>query len=267
MKKVLLFITILLTVIACTISFPSSSSYDREVETGVAVAFTQTALAAAQQSPAATMTLESAVSPTPTLTQTPPADDPKIQLGDPDWQDDITSDKNWSLAQVNEGIGEDVFTHSKGAIAARNSFSFNWILTYFSFRDAYLEAKFEVDTCSKNDRYGLMARAKDYADGIAYYYTVTCDGHYNLRRVTTSGTTELLDSPSSEALNAGSDQSNTLGMWLKGSTIRLYANNQFLTEINDSQIDVDGHFGFFVNSAQTPGFTVHLDEIAYWLID
>jgi uncharacterized protein YxeA len=50
MKKVLLFITILLTVIACTISFPSSSSYDREVETGVAVAFTQTALAAAQQS-------------------------------------------------------------------------------------------------------------------------------------------------------------------------------------------------------------------------
>jgi hypothetical protein len=34
---------------------------------------------------------------------------------------------------VNQGIGEDIFTHSKGRLTAQNSFNFNWILTYFTF--------------------------------------------------------------------------------------------------------------------------------------
>jgi len=266
MKKLFLFISILLVVISCTVSFPSSS-IDRDVETGVAVAFTQTALAAAQPNPSASLTPESTLSPSPTLTQTPPADDPKALLGDPDWLDDLSSEKNWSLDAVNESIGEEVYSHSKGKLNARNSYSYNWLLTYFSFRDAYLEAKFEIETCSKNDQYGLVVRAEDYGDGDAYYFTVTCDGQFDLRRETPSGSTLLLDMPSSDVINSGSDQTNTLGIWLEGSTIRLYANNQFLTEVKDNSIDTDGHFGIFVNSNQTPGFTIHVDEIAYWLID
>ena len=264
MKKIIPLLVILMTMMACTISFPSSS-IDKDVQTGVAVAFTQTAMAAAQ--PTQTIAPTSAITPTPTLTQTPPADDPKTQLGSPDWKDDLSSAKNWSLDQVNAGIGEEVFTHSGGRLTAQNSYSFNWLLIYLHFRDAYLEAKFEVDTCSKNDQYGLVARAKDYADGIAYYYTVTCDGHYNLMKDTAAGTTLLLESPSSDFINKGSDQTNTIGIWLKGSTIRLYANNHFLTEVVDKSIDADGHYGLFVNSAQTPGFTIHMDEIAYWLLD
>ncbi len=266
MKRITPLLMMLLTMVACTISFPSSS-FDKDVQTGVAVAFTQTAMAAAQPTQAQTASPASAtVAASPTLTQTPPADDPKTQLGSPDWKDDLSSDKNWSLDQVNAGIGEDVFTHSSGRLDAQNSFSFNWILTYLHFRDAYLEAKFDVDTCSKNDQYGLMVRAKDYVDGIAYYYMVTCDGHYNLLKDTAGGNTQLLESPTSDVLNKGSGQTNTLGIWVKGSIIRLYANNHFLKEVSDSSIDADGHFGMFVNSAQTPGFTVHMDEIAYWLL-
>ncbi len=267
MKKMIPLLTILLTVISCTISFPSSSSFDRDVETGVGVAFTQTALAAAQPGPSATLTPTDEPQTTPTATQTPPADDPKETLGDPDWSDDLSSDKNWSLDAVNEGIGEDVFSHASGKLIASNTFNFTWLLTYLHFRDAYLEAKFEVETCSKNDQYGLMVRAKDYVDGIAYFYMVTCDGHYNLRSTTASGTVQLLDSPASDAINSGSNQTNTLGIWLDGSTIRLYANNQFLQEVKDASIDADGHFGLFINSAQTPDFTIRMDEIAYWLID
>jgi hypothetical protein len=96
-----------------------------------------------------------------------------------------------------------------------------------------------------------MVRAKDYIDGIAYYYIVSCDGHYNLEKQTAGGTTKLLESPSSDVINKGSNQTNTLGIWIKGSTIRLYANNHFLTEVTDKSIDTDGHFGFFVNSNQT----------------
>ena len=59
---------------------------------------------------------------------------------------------------------------------------FIWWLTYLSFKDAYLEATFEVEDCSANDQYGLVVRAPDYEDGRGYYYTLTCGGQYDLRR-------------------------------------------------------------------------------------
>ena len=77
----------------------------------------------------------------------------------------------------------------------------------------------------------------------------------------------LLNFPSSSAINSGSNQTNTLGIWVKDKVIRLYVNNQFLTEINDGSLTDEGHFGIFINSTQTPGFTIHMDEIAYWLLD
>ncbi len=267
MKKYLPLIGISLITIACMTSLPGSSFNDN-VATQVALSFTQTALQGIVENGTIAPTSGSQETLTPTASQTPPADDPKTLLGSPDWQDDLSSGNNWSIKLGEEiEVGKTIFTQSNGRLNAVNNFQFNWWLSYYSFRNAYLEAKFDVDECSENDEYGLVVRAADYSNGIAYYYMVTCDGKYGLMRDTASGTSMLLDMLSSDVINSGSNQTNTFGIWIDGSTIRLYANNHFLSEVNDSSIDTDGHFGLFISSAKTPNFTIHMDEIAYWLLD
>lgn len=267
MKKAFPLILLILVSVACTISFPSSSK-DQDIAAGVAVAFTQTAMQATADAQQASATPEPAAQPT--ATQTPPANDPKSVLGDPDWQDTLSNGKNWSLDEGPVEIGSATFSQSNGRLNVVNnstSSGFIYWLTYLTFQDAYLEATFDVDNCSTNDQYGLVVRAPNYDDGRGYYYTMTCGGQYDLRRWDNSGSTMLLNLPSSAAINSGSNQTNTLGIWIQGKVIRLYVNNQFLTEINDGSLSAEGHFGLFINSVQTPGFTIHMDEISYWLLD
>lgn len=267
MKKTIPLIFILFTLLACTISLPGSS-FQNDVSTQVALAFTETALQGTLESQTGTVSPSTPQeTPTSTTTQTPPADDPKIILGDPDWEDDLSSGKNWSLSEGDVEVGKSTFSASGGKLTAVNNFGYNWWLTYFNFEDAYLEAVFEVETCADDDQYGLVIRSQDYEDGIGYYYTITCGGKYDLVRETSSGSISLVGLTTSPAINSGSNQTNTLGIWADGSVIRLYINNQFLKEINDSNLQVDGHFGLFLYSTQTPNFTLHMDEIAYWLLD
>jgi hypothetical protein len=40
-----------------------------------------------------------------------------------------------------------------------------------------------------------------------------------------------------------------------------------LEEITDTELGQEGHFGIFINAAKTPGFTVRMDEISYWLLE
>lgn len=269
MKKTLLLVILLIFSLACTISLPGSS-FDKDVAVGVALALTETALQATSDVQNATDTPQPEITTTPTATRTPPADDPKTVLGNPGWRDTLSNGKNWQLDSGDVTYGDTTFSHADGKLTAVNSVRGDgmiWYLSYLSFEDAYLEATFELENCSAGDQYGLVVRAADYNDGISYYYIATCGGQYDLRRWSSAGSTLLLDSLSSDAFNSGSNQTNTLGIWIKDDIIRLYANNQFLTEVEDNSITGEGHFGFFINAVQTSGFTIHMDEIAYWLLD
>ena len=267
MKKAIPLTMILFTILACTISLPGSS-FEEDVSTQVALAMTETVLQSTVENQNTTPSpSESQETSAPTATQTPPADDPKTLLGDADFKDDLSSGKNWNLQGGAVDVGNTNFSVANGKLTAVNSSQFNWWLTHLSFKNAYLEAKFDVEDCAGNDQYGLMIRAADYGDGIAYYLSVTCDGSYELHKETSGGSSVLIGLTASDVINSGSNQTNTLGIWADGSTIRLYINNQFLKEVDDSSIQADGHFGLFLYGAQTPGFTLHMDEISYWLLD
>ena len=269
MKKALPLSILLLIAIACTVSLPGST-FDKDVAVGVAIALTETSMQATDDSPVITDTPESMETATPTATNTPPADDPKTVLGNPSWRDTLSNGKNWQLDSGDVIFADTTFSQANGKLTAVNEKSGNgmiWYLTYLSFENAYLEATFQVENCGPGDQYGLIVRAEDYESGHGYYYLATCGGQYDLRRWDAGGSDLLLNLPSSDAFNSGSNQTNTLGIWIDGSVIRLYANNQFITEINDGSIAVDGHFGLFINAGQTPGFTIHMDDIAYWLLN
>ena len=269
MKKTIIFILLLFLSLACITTSPSTS-FDERVNTQVALAFTATALDEIIKSGTdiPIPTEAPAFSPSPSATLLP--GDPKESLGLPSWEDELSNGKNWSLEGIEKVFGDTKFFIEDGKLVTKSettSEGYVWWLNYRRFKDAYLEAQFTVDTCSGNDQYGLVFRSVDYESGYAYYFVNTCDGKYDLRRRTESESVMLLGMPASDQINSGSNQTNTLGVWIKNDTIRLYINGQLLDEVVDKELPNEGHFGLFINAIKTPGLTIKMDNTSYWLLD
>jgi len=270
MKKIFLITLVLITILACSISSPTDS-FDDKTATQVAVVLTATALdLEIKQQKTEVISADTQDEPSATATNTSvPPDDPKQELGQPTWRDDLSTGQYWSLDSSDIIYGATAFSVSSGKISANMASigKFNWLLNYLTFQDAYLEAIFDVEECTNDDQYGLVVRAPDYESGAGYYFHITCDGHYDLQRESNDVSSMLLGMPFSEKIHKGPNQTNTLGVWIKGPIIRLYVNNNMLEEINDSILLDNGHFGLFINAKQTPGFTVNMDEISYWTLN
>jgi len=269
MRKYLLILLLLCITLACTVSF-KDDDVNQKMGTQVSVALTATALDEYLSTEATAA--EGAQQQPKEPTQTPESSgSAKDNLGNPTWHHDLSSWASWSETPDEKVVDSTTtFSISNGKLKAESTAvgkGNHWWLNYNEFEDAYLEAKFDTGNCSGDDQYGLAFRAAEYYDGIAYYFHVTCNGHYDLRKWTASGSTMMLGMPSSDKIISGPNQSNILGVRVNGNSIHLYMNDHLIHEIEDSDISGPGHFGIFINARQTPGFTIYLDEISYWLLD
>jgi hypothetical protein len=130
--------------------------------------------------------------------------------------------------------------------------------------DYFLQATFKTGAeCAGLDRYGLLARAPDPSQG--YVYEASCDGRYRLYKWDGETYSALQEWKSSSVIKAGSDQTNILGIWMQGKTIRLYLNNILLAEFEDDMFD-EGRFGLVIGASKTEGFITYVDEVAYWTL-
>jgi hypothetical protein len=131
-----------------------------------------------------------------------------------------------------------------------------------AMQDYYLQATFITDdVCSGLDRYGLLARAPDPNKG--YVYEFTCDGHYRLYKWDGTTYSALQEWRSVASIKTGANQTNIMGFWMEGSTLRLYANGHKIAEFTDDTYD-KGQFGLAIGSANTENFTVSVDLVEYW---
>jgi hypothetical protein len=272
MGKRLSLLLLVFFLISCTITFPAAQSFDSKVATQASVVLTATALEQYFKSQTSTPEPTPAIVPTSTVAAIPTlnSEDPVKSLGQPNWKDDLTNASTW-FSSGSFTSGTTKFYPSAGGIVATSaslSDGLRWYL-YFEKKpeNLYIEAKFDISTCSGNDQYGITFRAPTLEDGFAYFYALTCGGSYNLKKWDSSGLSTLLENTSGNSINSGSNKTNTLGVWAKNNKIRLYANGQFLQEVSDSSLLNDGFFGLFINAKETPGFTIKLDEISYWLIN
>ena len=263
---------LLLVTISCTLAIPAEESFNDKVATQAAVALTATALDLYFKNPTATPEPITTVAPTETLAPTPTlnSEDPVKSLGQPNWKDDLTNAGNWFSSGSFTSDNTKFYPSGGGIVATSASLSdgLRWYLYYEKKpKNIYIEAKFDISKCSGNDQYGVVFRAPNMLDGYAFFYGVTCNGAYNLRKWDSSGLSVVLENTVGDPINMGSDKTNVLGVWVKDSRIRLYANGQFLQEISNASLSNDGHLGLFINAKETPGFTIKLDEISYWLIN
>jgi hypothetical protein len=213
--------------------------------------------------PTATATALPTATTTITITPTLPSTDPKNNLGTPTYKSTNFS-KGWFLE-------DDEHTHisvsDKGALVLDSLQPVgwhSWSMYYHTMQNFYLEATLHTQTCSGADRYGLVFRAPDNNHG--YFYGLSCDGQYNLSSYDGANFTTLIDYTKSTAILSGSNQTNRLGVMVRGGEIDLYVNGVSVQQINDSTYTGAGIFGVFIAGQATANFTYEMDEIDYWIL-
>ncbi|HPC07212.1 MAG TPA: hypothetical protein PLI60_10880 [Anaerolineaceae bacterium] len=275
MKKVIaaLLAVVLLSACARTVSPESAvDSVSTSVQATLAAVPTNTEVVLpatdtpVPQQPTPTETLPPAATETQTATPTVVVDDYRNTLGAPAWTDSLDNCSSFGLCTPYEDdyskvsvSGGSLYMQSKATQGFRI-----WRLAYPRPQNMYLEATIKTQTCSGSDIYGLVLRAKDYNSGQGYYLGFSCDGRYGLSRWDGNGVTSVFGLTPSDAILAGSNQTNRVGVMVNGGTFRVYANGKFIQEIKDTGIGSEGHIGVYLAGAETNGFAIELIEISYW---
>ncbi|MBN2547910.1 MAG: hypothetical protein JXB15_02035 [Anaerolineales bacterium] len=203
-------------------------------------------------------------SDTPTITVEPSAtpDDPRLNLGDPTWQDTFQEGANWFL--FSDEHVEMRLQQGKLWMTAFNADKYDgWMLRQpvQELSNFYMEVTVQTGGCAGLDRYGLLGRAS--ADtSRSYIFGLSCDGRYSLRRWA-SGSTMLVEWTTSEHILAGANQTNRMGLRAEGSTLSIYANGHLLAQVEDDAY-ASGSIGLFIGALATPGFTVQVSEVSVW---
>ncbi len=231
-----------------TTIIPSNTPQPTEAETAAATATT-----APSATPEATAT--TAFSPTP------PTGDPRSALGNPTWQDNFANDYNWPT-------GDNDYTsikieNNQLTLTALTKLD-GWRLSYPKLQDFYLEASMKSSNCSGPDHYGLIVRVPDEKTADAgYLFGITCDGQYSIRKWNGTKMTTLVNWAKNDAILAGANQTNRLGVLAVGSHLSLYVNGTLIASTQDSSY-LEGYFGIFVGGNNTTNLSVTINSIAYW---
>ena len=226
----------------------------------------QTLTLTVQNTETLTSTPEQTATPTETFTPTISADDPKQSLGQPAWKNTLDSGGSFGLDAAGY---EDDYSRIRVVNGAMELTSYstygyrNWRLTSQNPDDFYIEATFSTQTCSGNDLYGLVVRAPDYSSGGGYYAGLSCNGQYNLSKITDSGTTYLISSTPDGSILSGAGQTNRLGVMANGENLKIYINEKLITEINDASFTDGGYIGAFI-AGSSGSMIVKMEDIAYW---
>ncbi len=250
---------------------PSPTALEVVVETTTPVA-TEAATALPDQ-PTATQqpTATSVAVPTVVVTAqpafTPPANDPRTKLGSPTWTDTMDKDTYWPT-------GTDKYT----AISFKDGHlrltglttTDGWRLTATEqLANFYLEAAISTETCTGSDRYGLIFRVPVASEANkGYLLGVSCDGKYSLREwdatIGSKGAmTTHINWTASDAIQAGSNKMNKIGVMAVGDRLIIYINGVMVNEVKDTTFP-QGSFGLFIGARETTNFTISVDEISYW---
>ncbi|MDX2161366.1 MAG: hypothetical protein SF162_08595 [bacterium] len=131
---------------------------------------------------------------------------------------------------------------------------------------AHTDVIMQVDTLQfstdEQNGYGLICRASANQDGDGYYFLVSGDGNFTIRRGV-SGVVEPIIPWTRSAAVAGGQNPNRLRVVCVGDYLALYINGQFVAEARDSRYQ-RGYAGI---TAVVPGdrsVEVTFDDLTIW---
>lgn len=284
MRKIVfisLFIITAFVITSCSPEPKQEQLTDDLVATQVSLILTETAIQAAlQQMPTHTETLEPSSTPeeeptvaptetptdipTETPTSTPAANDPAQVLGQPAWTYDFTGDTSpWDYVDTDQAS----FKTGGGFLnltAKANANWHSWYLSAPTLKNAYVETTIQMSACSGADRFGLAVRGS--SDGQQFYFlAITCDGRWGLYRMSENVTINTVSGyQEAKELTAGLADPHRVGIWMRDNSFRIFVDGVEVGSATDSTLTNAGYTGFLIAFANTPGFTVKVDQLKYW---
>jgi hypothetical protein len=129
-------------------------------------------------------------------------------------------------------------------------------------RDFYLETKVNIGLCKSNDVYGLIVRA--VSEDNYYRFLVDCQGYARAERVR-DGATTLMQDWTPTGLPPGAPLDVSLGVWVVGSEMRLFANNAYIFSVKDP-VFTEGTVGIFARASGDSPVTVSFSKMAIYLV-
>lgn len=195
----------------------------------------------------------------------PPSGDPAVLLGEPNGQDEFSNENNWTL--FDSQCFKSEIKGGKYVITAKGVQGMAcWEVSWPLLENFYLESEVKIPAdCDPQDYFGMLFRAPDNNRG--YLYGLNCSGQYAMA-VWDGQTMTLLAGPtSSTAINFKPNETNRIGVAANGPDFYLYANGEFLQQVQDTRFLSPGKIGFFVRAATTNSFTVEFDNLRIWVLD
>jgi TolB protein len=135
-----------------------------------------------------------------------------------------------------------------------------WGLANRNVGDFRLEVDAAQEAGPNNNGYGILFRFQDRDN--YYRFDISGDGFFLLSKFHEGEWVTLVPWTASSAINIGQSD-NRLSVEAIGSEIRVYANDNLLTEVEDEAF-TGGNFGFFASTFSEPNLTVSFDDIKLW---
>jgi hypothetical protein len=219
------------------------------------------------ETPSPTVTVTPTVTITPTVT--PPPEDPALTLGNPSWQDDFSAPNAlwpWSDSDYRFEYKDSQFVMT----GLQSGKSDSWVFSSTKLSYFYMEMTAATGTCSGFDRFGLVFGFPSPDNNPTFLFRIACNGQYSFGYygdVSVDYKFHLLKGwEANPHINAGSSQTNRIGLKSEGTKINLFINGFHIAEVIEPTFR-EAKFGLFAASPDTAGYEVRVTKLAYWFLD
>jgi hypothetical protein len=194
------------------------------------------------------------------VTATPP---PPLELGAALLSDDFSRPSGWTTGHIESGsvaYGENELTL---AVDAKNA-SLLSLREAPELTDFYLQVTASPSLCQQDDQYGVLFRASSAGD--AYRLLATCSGRLRLERLLGGQASVVRDWITSSQIMPNMPASYRIGIWAKGSQIRVYINDVFELEAREP-VHSKGGLGLYARQMGSTALTVSFSDLQVNALD
>jgi hypothetical protein len=154
-----------------------------------------------------------------------------VEIGDVLQTVGFDQDYEWE-SYVNPAQGVE-FRLDGGAYRARAwDGGFTWTLNAETHTDAVIQADVEQLSEYADNAFGLMCRASPRNDGSGYFFFISGDGHYTLRRGAAEEVLPIIQWTPTDAIQQGKSI-NRIRIVCVEDYLALYVNGEFVAEARD----------------------------------
>ncbi len=128
--------------------------------------------------------------------------------------------------------------------------------------DVVIEVETTQLSADRNNAYGVLCRASTNNDGDGYYFLISGDGYYSIRRGATERVDGLIDWTQTNVVNQNRGINRIRAVCI-GDYLALYVNGQFIADTHDTRY-AEGYAGLTAAVVEGSAVEIAFDDLTIW---